>query len=52
TWDQHNALGSGSIDFDKFFRSLNDVKYDGVLVVEVKDATDVIKSLEFIEMMI
>lgn len=52
TWDQHNALGSGSINFDKFFRSLNDVKYDGVLVVEVKDATDVIKSLEFIEMMI
>lgn len=52
TWDQHDAVGSGSIDFDQFFRSLNDIKYDGVLVVEVKDATDVIKSLEFIEMMI
>ena len=52
TWDQHNALGSGSIDFDLFFKSLYDVKYDGILMVEVKNTNDVIKSLEFLKTMI
>ncbi|MFU2191480.1 sugar phosphate isomerase/epimerase family protein [Methanobacterium sp. MZD130B] len=52
TWDQHNALGTGNIDFVELFKSLNDVKYDGVLVVEVKNTTDVVRSLKFSENMI
>lgn len=48
TWDQHDALGTGSIDFVELFNSLNNFKYDGVLVVEVKNTIEVIKSLEFI----
>ncbi len=51
SWDQHNALGSGSIDYHQFFKNLKDIKYDGVLMIEVKDATDVIRSLEFMEKM-
>jgi len=48
TFDQHNALGSGSIDFDLIFKNIEKSKYDGVLVVEVKDPQDVITSLDFI----
>lgn len=49
TWDHHNALGTGSIDFDSFFEALNDVNYDGVLVVEVKNPQDVVESLKYIK---
>lgn len=52
TWDQHNALGSGNINFSSFFKSLDDVKYDGIIVLEVKDASDVVKSLEYIKKMV
>jgi sugar phosphate isomerase/epimerase len=31
---------------------LNDVKYDGVLVVEVKNPQDVVKSLNYLEKMV
>ncbi|MFA0833570.1 MAG: sugar phosphate isomerase/epimerase family protein [Methanobacterium formicicum] len=48
TFDQHNALGSGSIDFDLIFKNIEKSKYDGILVVEVKDPKDVITSLDFI----
>jgi sugar phosphate isomerase/epimerase len=48
TFDQHNALGTGSIDFDLIFKYIEKSKYDGVLVVEVKDPQDVITSLDFI----
>lgn len=49
TWDHHNALGTGSIDFNSLFKGLNKVKYDGVLVVEVKNPQDVAESLEYIK---
>ncbi|EKF85502.1 sugar phosphate isomerase/epimerase [Methanobacterium formicicum] len=48
TFDQHNALSSGSIDFDLIFKNIEKSKYDGILVVEVKDPKDVITSLDFI----
>ena len=52
TWDHHNALGTGNIDFSSLFKGLNDVKYDGVLVVEVKNPQDVVKSLNYLEKMV
>jgi len=52
TFDQHNALGTGSIDFDLLFKSIDESRYDGVLMVEVKDPQDVARSLDFIEKML
>ena len=52
TFDQHNALGNGNIDFDLLFKSINKSKYDGVLVVEVKDSPDIDSSLDFIAKML
>lgn len=49
TFDQHNALGTGSIDFNLLFKSMKKAKYDGVLMVEVKNPQDVTDSLDFIE---
>lgn len=49
TWDHHNALGTGNIDFDSLFKNLNKINYDGVLMVEVKDPQDVVNSLEYIK---
>jgi sugar phosphate isomerase/epimerase len=52
TWDHHNALGTGGIDFESLFKGLNDVKYDGVIVIEVKNPQDVVESLEYIKKML
>jgi sugar phosphate isomerase/epimerase len=52
TWDHHNALGTGIIDFETLFKGLKNVNYDGILVVEVKDPQDVVKSLEYIKKMV
>lgn len=52
TWDHHNALGTGSIDFKSLFKGLNDVKYNGILMVEVKNPQDVVESLKYIKMMV
>ncbi len=51
TWDHHNALGSGDIDFDALFKGLNKVNYDGVLVIEVKNPQDIVASLEYLKKM-
>ena len=52
TFDQHNALGMGNIDFDSLFKNMAEAQYDGIVMVEVKDPQDVIQSLTFIEKMI
>lgn len=52
TFDQHNALGTGNIDFDSLFKNMAEAQYDGIVVVEVKDPRDVIQSLNFIEKMV
>jgi len=52
TFDQHNALGTGNIDFNSIFKNMAEAQYDGIVMVEVKDPQDVIQSLTFIEKMI
>jgi sugar phosphate isomerase/epimerase len=52
TWDHHNALGTGGIDFESLFKGLDDVKYDGVMIIEVKNPQDVVESLKYIKKMI
>ncbi|AXV40830.1 sugar phosphate isomerase/epimerase [Methanobacterium sp. BAmetb5] len=52
TFDQHNALGTGNIDFDSLFKNMAEAQYDGIVMVEVKDPQDVIQSLNFIEKMV
>lgn len=52
TFDQHNALGMGNIDFDSLFKNMAEAQYDGIVMVEVKDPRDVIQSLNFIEKMV
>nr|WP_279383678.1 TIM barrel protein [Methanobacterium formicicum] len=49
TFDQHNALGTGNIDFNSIFKNMAEAQYDGIVMVEVKDPQDVIQSLNFIE---
>jgi len=52
TFDQHNALGTGNIDFNSIFKNMAEAQYDGIVMVEVKDPRDVIQSLNFIEKMV
>ncbi len=52
TFDQHNALGTGSIDFDSLFKNITEASYDGILMVEVKNPQDILQSLDYIEKMI
>ena len=52
TFDQHNALGTGNIDFDLLFKNIDEISYDGILMVEVKEPQDILQSLDFIEKLI
>jgi sugar phosphate isomerase/epimerase len=49
SFDNHNALGSANIDFKTFFKELNSIKYDGILVVEVKHPHEIIESLDYLK---
>ena len=49
SFDNHNAIGSASIDFKFLFKELRRIGYNGILVVEVKDPEAVIESLDFLE---
>ncbi|MCE7697788.1 MAG: sugar phosphate isomerase/epimerase, partial [Methanobacterium paludis] len=49
SFDNHNALGSANIDFETFFKELNSIKYDGILVVEVKHPHEIIESLDYLK---
>ncbi len=49
SFDNHNAIGSGDIDFESLFNELTRIKYDGILVVEVNDPQAVSESLDFLK---
>jgi sugar phosphate isomerase/epimerase len=49
SYDNHNAIGSESIDFKTLFNELKRIGYEGILVVEVKDPMAVSDSLNFLE---
>jgi sugar phosphate isomerase/epimerase len=49
SFDNHNAIGSASIDFKSLFSELERIGYDEILVVEVKDPKAVTESLNFLE---
>ncbi len=49
SFDNHNAIGSASIDFESLFKELSRIGYDGILVVEVKDPQAVSESLDFLK---
>jgi sugar phosphate isomerase/epimerase len=48
SFDTHNAIGSGDINFESLFNELKKIDYDDVVVVEVKDPQSVVESLDFI----
>lgn len=47
-YDDHAALGSGSLDFKKLFHELDKNNYTDILVVEVKDYMALCESLRFL----
>lgn len=49
SFDQHHALGSAEIDFKSIIGDLQKLKYRGILVVEVKGASDVEPSLSYLQ---
>jgi sugar phosphate isomerase/epimerase len=49
SFDNHNSIGSGDIDFKSLFNELKKINYQGILVVEVKDPKAVIESLDYLE---
>lgn len=49
SFDQHHALGSADVDFKSIIHGLKQRGYKGILVVEVKSATDVKPSLQYLK---
>jgi sugar phosphate isomerase/epimerase len=49
SFDNHNAIGSVNIDFKSLFKELNNLNYNGILVVEVKDPKAVTESLDYLK---
>lgn len=49
SFDNHEALGSGTIDFDNLVENLNNISYNGVLTIEVKNKAEVLESLRFLK---
>jgi sugar phosphate isomerase/epimerase len=48
SFDNHQALGAGNIDFKSVIMGLKGANYDGILVVEVKSLPDVEPSLKYL----
>lgn len=48
SFDNHDAIGSESIDFESLFNGLNKIKFDGICVIEVKKQDEILKSLDYI----
>ena len=48
TWDNHDALGYGTLNFDVLFKELKNIKYNNILVIEVKNIKEVENSLSFL----
>lgn len=49
SYDMHDALGSGDIDFVGVFDTLERIKYDGICVIEVKSLANVYKSIDYLK---
>ena len=43
SFDNHNSIGSGDIDFKSFFNELKKINYTGILVVEVKNPNQLLR---------
>ena len=49
SFDNHEALGKGTIDFDNLLKNLKNINYSGVLTVEVKNRAEIKESLKFLQ---
>jgi sugar phosphate isomerase/epimerase len=49
SFDQHHALGSADIDFKSIISHLQELNYQGILVVEVKGPDDIKPSLSYLQ---
>ncbi len=49
SWDNHDALGQGTLNFEELFKELKNNNYDDILVIEVKNPEDVENSLNFLK---
>lgn len=52
SFDNHDAIGSKNIDFELLFKSLNNGKFEGVCVIEVKKQDEILNSLDYINKMV
>lgn len=52
SFDDHEALGQGNIDFKELLNQLNKKNYDGILTIEVKNKGEVLESLDFLKKII
>lgn len=54
SYDSHNALGDNGngIDFESLFKGLKELRYEGILVVEVENIPAVKKSLNYLKTMV
>lgn len=48
SWDNHDALGYGTLNFEELFKELKNINYDDILVIEVKSPKEVENSLTFL----
>lgn len=49
SYDNHNALGSGNIDFELLFENLKKRKYSDLLIIEVKNQHEISESLGYLK---
>lgn len=49
SFDNHDAVGSESINFEILFKKLKDIKFPGISVIEVKQPYEILKSLDYIK---
>lgn len=49
SFDNHEALGKGTIDFDNLLKNINNINYNGVLTIEVKNKAEILESLNFLQ---
>lgn len=49
SYDNHNALGSGNIDFELLFENLKKRKYSDLLIIEVKHQHEISESLGYLK---
>jgi sugar phosphate isomerase/epimerase len=49
SFDNHDAIGSKDIDFKSLFRGLEQIKFDGICVIEVKQQDELVKSVDHIK---